>query len=55
MEILTRDQLDGLLELYQIDDTVDTFLFKSINKFPLSEDELKLAFQIIDRAFIKWY
>lgn len=55
MEILNRDQLNELLELYRIDDSVDTFLSKSINKFPLTEDELKLAFQIIDRAFVKWY
>jgi|GEM_PF-5676165 len=55
MEILTRDQLNKLIDLYESRDTFETFLPKVINKFPLTEDEIHLAFQIIDRCFIKFF
>jgi len=55
MEILSKDKINKLIDMYSIEDTVNTFLSKTINKFPLTEDELKLAFQIIDRCFVKYY
>jgi len=55
MEILNRNEISELVDMYSIKDTVDTFISKTINKFPLTEDELKLTFQIIDRCFIRWY
>jgi len=55
MEILSKDKLNELLDIYSVEDTIDAFLAKTINKFPLTEDELRLAFQVIDRAFIRWY
>jgi hypothetical protein len=55
MEILSRENASELVDMYSIEDTIDTFIAKTINKFPLTEDELKLSFQIIDRCFIKWY
>jgi len=55
MEILSRENASELVDMYSIEDTIDTFIAKTINKFPLTEDELKLAFQIMDRCFDKWY
>jgi hypothetical protein len=55
MEILSRDKASELVDMYNIEDTANTFLSKTINKFPLTEDELKLTFQIIDRCFVKYY
>jgi hypothetical protein len=55
MEILSRDQINDLIDIYEYKDTLETFFKKVVNKFPLTDEEIHLAYLIIDRMFIRGY
>lgn len=55
MEILNKEQIDDLFDCYEYKDTVESFVKKTLNKFPLTEEELVLIFKMIDKAAVEWF
>ncbi len=53
-EIVTKEDIDEIVKLYDYFESEDDFIKKSQKKFRLSEVELRIIYRIMERCFIKW-
>ena len=52
--ILTNDQVDQIVSSYDYFKGEEDFIEKTLKKFPLNENELRMVFRLLNLGFIKW-
>jgi len=52
--ILTNDQINQIVSSYDYFKGEEDFIEKTLKKFPLNENELRMVFRLLNLGFIKW-